>query len=133
MIHIHLAYIQIWNIHPQKISSRLGCFCEQVLTQSAKTERHLQDVLKMSYQDKQEILLRHLPHVQKMSQTQIWKTSWRDLSKIYCRCLTEDVLKCLINLSWRCIKVIWCLIEEGVLQKVFYRRQLTDDLSKDVL
>ena len=33
--------------------------------QSAK--RHLQDVLKMSYQDKQDILPRHLADVQKMS------------------------------------------------------------------
>ena len=35
------------------------------LSQSAK--RHLQDVLKMSYQDKQDILPRHLADVQKMS------------------------------------------------------------------
>ena len=35
------------------------------LSQSEK--RHLQDVLKMSYQDKRDILLRHLADVQKMS------------------------------------------------------------------
>ena len=34
---------------------------------SQSAERHLQDFLKMSYQDKQDILPRHLANVQKMS------------------------------------------------------------------
>ena len=56
-------------------------------------KRHLQDVLKMSYQDKQDILQMPKRCLKRKSVSHLRKRSRRYLCKIYCRCLTEDALK----------------------------------------
>ena len=50
------------------------------LTKTSKT--FCQDILQMSERC-----------LKRKSERHLLKTSWRDLGKIYCRCLTEDVLK----------------------------------------
>ena len=65
------------------------------------SERCLTKTSKTSCQD---ILLMSKRCLQRKSERHLRKTSWRDLGKIYCRCLTEDVLK--MNYRWlikRCL------------------------------
>ena len=65
------TYAQLSAIEPSEMESLIENFDLKIYSErkefSQSAKRHLQDVLKMSYQDKQDILPRHLADVQKMS------------------------------------------------------------------